>query len=272
MYDTKHNAVLIRREGCSQLFLVFTGIHARVFGLGPLEFIRKAGLDDRNLVILNDPATSGFLAGCSETIDSFEALLAWQREIVADMPHVRHVHTIGISSGALAAILSASLLGGESSWIFGPRMHSLRQLATTERARGAGTDYELALTDRLLLSAQTWQARLRNLLRMTARESLPPPPVVDAWLRDFQPMLSQLKTANSAVHNLYYVPTNPIDSMIVDHLSRHCPGIRLHVVTPPDDYPREAQRRPGWDHLIIPIMIARQQLHSLFPPFRASRD
>lgn len=269
MYDTKHNAVFIRRENCSQLFLVFTGIHARVHGLGPLQFIQEAGLLDRNLVILRDPARSGFLGGCSETINNFEALLAWQREIIDDMPHVRSVYTIGISSGALAAMLSASRLGAACSWIFAPRVHSLRQLAATEQMRAAGAGYQLGLKERLVMAGHTWQARFRSLLQLTARESLPARPVVDAWFADFQPLLCELQSANSPVHNLYYVPTNPIDSMIVNHLSQHCEHVRLHQVTPPSDYPRELKRTPGWDHIVMPIMIARKDFESLFPPFAA---
>lgn len=260
MYDTKHNAVLIRRDECSQLFLIFTGILQRVMGLGPLEFIKVAGLQNRNVVIFRDPSKSGFLAGCSDRIKSFEDLLAWQREIVAGLPHVRRVYSIGVSSGALAAMLAVNRLGGECSWVFGPRM-----------LRASATAIELGLAERMIVAGQDWQTRLRDWLHLTARESLPPRSIREGGYADFQRMLSDLEASQtSAVHHLYYVSTNPVDRVTVEYLSHRCKQVQPHGVAPPAGYPRERKRRVGWDHVVIPIMIARGELQSLFPPFDAS--
>jgi hypothetical protein len=268
MYDTKHNAVLITRRDCDQLFFVFTGIMQKVFGLGPLEFLQASGLGNRNVVILRDVWRTGYLAGCSDQIRSFDALIDWQREIVNGAPHLRRIYSIGVSSGALAAMLSAERLGAESSLIFGPRVHSLRALGVTPEVRESGASCEITAAERLVAAIHTWRARLRKLMGLTAHETLPPPSIRKAWFRDFEPLLTSLaESSGSTVHHLYYVPSNPIDSLVVGHLVQHCKQVRPHVVIPPAEYPGALKRRPGWDHNVIPILLATRELQTIIPSF-----
>jgi hypothetical protein len=264
MYSVEHNAVLIRRDDCPRLFLVFGGLVGRGMGFKPLEFVKRAGLDERNLVILKDPRDTGFLAGCSERLRSFEQVLDWLSGVVAGFAHVRKIYSIGMSSGGVAAMLAANRLGGECSVIFAPRMHSLRIAGATEEVRASATPVAApSLAERILLSTYPLERRLRAGLRLPARAPLPPRSVLEAGRADFQPMLSALEASrNSAVHNIYYVASNAVDRVTVEYLAGRCKQVRAHRVTVPDG-PDGTKQKVGWDHELIRILLAQGQLRSL---------
>lgn len=255
MYDTSNNAVLIRRDDSQRLFLVFTGIKQRVFGLAPLEFLRASGLQKENAVLLVDPKVTGFLRGCSDELDNIDAVLEWLAELKnIRFQHCRTVICVGVSSGAPAAMLSAEFLGGQASMSFGPRCHALARLG----AEGVGgVEVSPTVFERLSWGqVQLWR-RLRRRLGRHDRE-LWPPFVLRAAFADFSPILTRLGAANGVTHHCYYVRRNQPDTKFVEQVS---PRIGSRLVRHQIEIPAERSDSQALDeHHVIPILLAQQRL------------
>jgi hypothetical protein len=112
-------ATVFVRPGSDQLFFVYTG-QSRGVGVNPLDFFKQTRLLERNVVILQDRYHAFYQRGVSATIDSFDALLAWQCAFRESLPHVRRVFCLGTSLGGYAAILAGRFLNADQVWAFGP--------------------------------------------------------------------------------------------------------------------------------------------------------
>ena len=115
--NANENIVVRTREGCAQLFFVYAGARGMP-GLPGLAFMKKSGLADRNLVLLRDPHLANFARGVGGGIDSVEALVDWQFELIGALPHVSEVYCLGNSMGGYAAVLAGHLLGVQQVFAF----------------------------------------------------------------------------------------------------------------------------------------------------------
>jgi hypothetical protein len=113
------HTVLRAYPRCRQLFVLFQGLAGRMM-MPPLEFLRLAGLTDRNLLIIRDRSKAYYQLGVSDEIPNIPALLAWQEQKIAELPHVRDLYYVGSSSGAYAAILFGHLLRAREVFAFAP--------------------------------------------------------------------------------------------------------------------------------------------------------
>lgn len=99
------------------------GAYDLVAGVPPREFARATGVDAHNLLVLRDLRARFYVDGVSPEVDDFAALMQWLRGFIAAAKaggSVRHVHTLGTSMGAYAALRAAHALKAETAWAFGP--------------------------------------------------------------------------------------------------------------------------------------------------------
>lgn len=89
-------------------------------GLRPLEFIRKTRIHDRNLLVYRDLQASFYFRGLSEQIPTMSRFLEWQQFQREAFTHVRTTYSVGVSSGAYAAICSGYFLRTKIVWAFAP--------------------------------------------------------------------------------------------------------------------------------------------------------
>ena len=118
-YNLADNHVMHVREKCSQLFFLYPGVQMAMAGMKPLEFIQASGLGNRNLVLFRD--IFKVYMHRSENGDTLRALRDVERNCRDRMPHVREVYCIGVSAGALPAILGGCHVDADAVWCFGPR-------------------------------------------------------------------------------------------------------------------------------------------------------
>jgi hypothetical protein len=110
---------VLERTNSDQLVYVYTGSAQALMGQ-PAEFLAKALLLERNVVIFRDVYRAFYHKGISTAIDTFEKFLEWQKAFVKRSAHVRTLFCVGTSAGAYAALLFGHLLGAEEVWAFGP--------------------------------------------------------------------------------------------------------------------------------------------------------
>ena len=108
------------RETSDRLFFVYTG-QAKSLLMNPQTFCQKAGLFDHNLVVFEDPFVAYYAKGVSDSVNTFEALLDWERGLRQRLSHVRRTFCLGTSMGAFAAILHGHALCAEVVWAFAPK-------------------------------------------------------------------------------------------------------------------------------------------------------
>lgn len=258
MYDQRDNALIVRRPESPRLVLFFSGRGLR-FPLGkPLEFLRNSGIDDQNVVFLWDSRDTGFVHGCSERIDGFDALLAWLDDLRAPFTHVREIVCVGISSGALASMAAAEHLRAARSVAFGPRHHPLALSTLPER----GTPIRLTTLDRALQAAYAGECHVRRLIGLPGREWFPPA-LVHAALEDAVPIAKRVGRSRATIHHVYYVPSNVPDRTFIAFLRRHGIPFVEHAVQPAPGY---SKRAPGWDHNVVHILVTAGRLRETMAP------
>jgi hypothetical protein len=98
---------------------VYTGWFGGV-SVDPAKFFGLTRLLEHNVVVFQDGYQALYQRGISGEIDSFDALLAWQREFRSRLPHVRRLFCLGNSSGGYAALLAGYLLRADRVWAFAP--------------------------------------------------------------------------------------------------------------------------------------------------------
>ena len=108
------------RPSSNQLFLVYTGNHQRLM-TQPALFLSQARLLERNVVMFRSKPGGFYHQGISDSINSVDAFVAWQRALCAGLPHVRRVFCMGTSMGGYAALLYGYHLGVEAVWAFSPQ-------------------------------------------------------------------------------------------------------------------------------------------------------
>ena len=252
------NIVTSTTEQCCQLFFIFTGVGGQLLLMSPVEFLQKTDLAKRNFVIFKDPRQLGYRQGISAEISDLNALVDWQRQFLLDHPYIREVYCIGVSAGAIPAMISGHRLGVDTVWSFSARSPSARWREKYGSAQPAKVGVKPWLRDRLRNTAM----RLRKLTNTPARESLVESMLDIEMMKDAADELSEHN--GQTEYRLFYSSTNVTD-IFVHNLLSACPGVTSFPITPPPDSPDRF--RPGWDHMILPILNHKGELGRLFPPF-----
>lgn len=252
------NIVTSTTEQCSQLFFVFTGVGGRLLLMSPFEFLQNSDLAKRNFVIFKDPRQLGYRQGISAEIPDLNSLYNWQQKFVLDHPFIQEVYCIGVSAGAIPAMIAGHRLGVNTVWSFSARSPSARWREKYGSARGPNIGVKPWLKEQLRNTAM----RLRKLTNTAARERLVKSMIDVEMIND---AVAELSAHNGKTeYRLYYANTNPTD-IFVHKLMAECPGVTSLPISPPFDSPDRF--RPGWDHMILPILNQQGELGQLFPPF-----
>ena len=118
--DHGGNIACLTRKNCSQLFFVYAGLHGMVEGMGPMTFLQKSGIADRNIAFIRDPHACFYDKGVSDEIPTLDALIDWHQAHIAANPHVTEVYCIGNSFGGWAALFFGYMLGVKKVWSLAP--------------------------------------------------------------------------------------------------------------------------------------------------------
>jgi hypothetical protein len=138
------NIAVLNRENCAQLFFVYAGGMGVYEGMGPMQFVQKSGIANRNLVFIRDPKLMYFDEGVSEEIPTMDAMLDWQQSHIASLPHVREVYCLGNSFGGWAALFFGYMLGVKKVWSLAPAGGWGRKILMDLMEEDNGvTDYEI---------------------------------------------------------------------------------------------------------------------------------
>ncbi len=251
--DTEGNVVVRVRKACSQIFFVFTGAYQNVLGMGPMDFLNNTGLVDRNVVMLKDPHRLAFRLGISQEIPDLQTLICWQKDLISELSHIRHVYCLGVSAGGIPAILTGHALAAETVWSFSAR----------PPLEVWGREYDKAQQPGNTLRKKLAKA-VSTLRRVTKTPAGSPFDTSFVNMSMVEETVERLKTSanGKTQYRLYYVPSNRTDTHINGMLSQ-CPGAVLVPVEPSADYTHKYY--PDWDHMVLPILNARGDLKSLFP-------
>jgi hypothetical protein len=106
------------REDSDELYFIYSGADRGVM-INPAVLLYETGLFERNLVIAHDPWNAYYDCGVSRDVDSFDAMLEWQRTLCASLTHVRRLFCVGACMGGYAALAFGHLLCVEEVWAFG---------------------------------------------------------------------------------------------------------------------------------------------------------
>jgi hypothetical protein len=117
------NVVSLVRGDCRQLFCVFAGV-GRGLRLHPMEFLERARLVDRNLVLFRDPFRADYRRGLGADLPDFPSLIDWQRQRRRELPHVTDTYCVGSSMGGLPAMRLGYHLRARTVWAFAPRPYT----------------------------------------------------------------------------------------------------------------------------------------------------
>jgi hypothetical protein len=252
------NIVTSTTEQCSQLFFVFTGLGGRLLLMSPFEFLQQTGLAKRNFVIFKDPLQLGYRQGISAQIPNLDALHDWQREFIRERPYIRDVYCIGVSAGAIPAMISGHRLRVNTVWSFSARSPSRLWTKKYGSARPQNSGVKPWLRQKLKNASM----RLRKMTNRPARERFDKSLIDVEFINDSAVELSQHN--GKTEYRLLYADTNATD-IFVHQLLAECPGVTSLPVSPPSDSPDRF--RPGWDHMLLPILHQQGGLGQLFPPF-----
>lgn len=138
------NIVCLNRKTCSQLFFVYAGAHGAIEGMGPMTFLQKSGIADRNIVFVRDPHRCFFDKGVSDEIPTLDALLDWHQDYIDANPHVTEIYTVGNSFGGWAALFFGYMLAVRKSWALAPGGEWGRKLLVDMMDVSNGTtEYEI---------------------------------------------------------------------------------------------------------------------------------
>lgn len=114
------NIACLSRENCSQLFFVYAGGLGMMEGMGPMVFLQKSGISDRNIAFVRDPNTLYYHKGVSDEIPDLDAVLDWHHEHIAANPHVSEIYCLGNSFGGWSALFFGYMLGVKKVWSLAP--------------------------------------------------------------------------------------------------------------------------------------------------------
>lgn len=120
--DNNHNGniAVLTRKNCCQAFFVYAGARGRMEGMGPMEFLQKGGISDRNIVFIRDPNVNFFHEGVSEEAPNLDAVIDWHRDFLAENPHITETYAVGNSFGGWAAMFFGYMLGMTRVWAMAP--------------------------------------------------------------------------------------------------------------------------------------------------------
>ena len=114
------NIACLTRPACSQLFFVYAGAQGMLEGMGPMTFLQKSGISDRNVAFIRDPHACFFDKGVSAEIPTLDALIDWHQAHIAAHPHVTEVYCVGNSFGGWAALFFGYMLAVKKVWALAP--------------------------------------------------------------------------------------------------------------------------------------------------------
>jgi len=280
---------------CAQVFIMCTGIGdvgmaGRAFAATVREvvedssgFFHRAGIADRNLILLHDPSGQNYKHGVSADLPTPEAVCVWLRGWMARHPHIEDIYCLGVSAGGLMAMVAGNALQAKTVWSFAPRpcrpnvgQESLRPLAQlVQRATGKAVhelQADMSEHDRERIDAQVTP----DVVQAYYRSLLDPDHLLDT---DHLAAVVDTLSRGSGLteHRVYYVQRDICDARIV-HMLQRCPGVVPVPVTPSDPpAPAWAFSRwippMGWvcrDHYVLDSLEAGGEIHTLFPRFRAA--
>lgn len=142
--NTDGNISLLTRQNCAQVFFVYGGKQGMIEGMGPMTFLQKSGLADRNIVFLRDPNANFFEGGVSADIPDVDAVIDWHSAYLAANPHITEVYTIGNSFGGWASLFFGYMLAVDKVWSMAPAGPWGRELLVDLMADSNGkTVYDL---------------------------------------------------------------------------------------------------------------------------------
>lgn len=118
-WGSTEGIITLVREESDQVFLVYAGYRGNL-AIPPLAFFARTRLLERNLAFFRDAGGGFYQGGVSESVSSFQDLIAWQRAFLDGLSHVRRVYCLGTSMGAYTALLCGHLLGADEVWAFSP--------------------------------------------------------------------------------------------------------------------------------------------------------
>ncbi len=129
--DTGGNIVNLQRADCAQLFFVYAAALSQkwVAGMNQITFLRRSGLMGRNVTFIRDPETvvQGrtvqtriYENGISPDLPDMDAVIDWQKEYAASLPHVKEVYAVGNSFGGWSALLFGYILGMNKVFALAP--------------------------------------------------------------------------------------------------------------------------------------------------------
>lgn len=122
------NIACLTRENCSQLFFVYAGAQGMVEGMGPMTFLQKSGISDRNVAFVRDPNAAFFDKGVSAELPDLDAVIDWHHAHIAANPQVTEIYCVGNSFGGWAALFFGYMLAAKKVWALGPGGDWGRQL------------------------------------------------------------------------------------------------------------------------------------------------
>jgi hypothetical protein len=252
-YNLADNHVMHVREKCSQLFFLYPGVQMAMAGMKPLEFIQASGLGNRNLVLFRD--IFKVYMHRAENGDTLRALRDVERSCRDRMTHVREVYCIGVSAGALPAILGGCHVDADAVWCFGPRPPSQSGVPDGGRVKHMPSFARGAF--------ENGKAAVRRLLNAPYRSRLNESRLDIDLINE---VVGRLESHQGKTQvQLFYVPSNEPDSFVTRRLCV-APRTTAYAVEPPRDYPARFTSI-AWDHTVVPILKEKGQLATLFPPF-----
>lgn len=114
------NIAVLTRQTCCQVFFVYAGAEGMVEGMGPMTFLQKSGLSDRNIVFVRDPKANFFESGVSAELPDCDSVLDWHSQFLAENPHITEVYAVGNSFGGWSALFFGYMLAADKVWAMAP--------------------------------------------------------------------------------------------------------------------------------------------------------
>jgi acyl carrier protein len=278
---------------CAQVFVVFSGvgdvgITGRAFAATARQLVEdstwsfnRAGLGNRNLILLHDPTGRNYKHGISSELPTPETIFAWLSNWLERRPHIEEIYCLGISAGGLMAMVAGHFLKAKMVWSFAPRpcrvslgQETLRTLARLVQAATGKTveDLQTGMTerDRELIDAQFTE----EVVQWYYSSLLDPDGLLDAEY--LTAVVETLRPGNGMTeHRVYYVQRDVCDARIV-HSLQLCRGVVPVPVTPydppPPVWPFSRWLPPmGWvcrDHYVVDLLQHSGEFNTLFPGTR----
>lgn len=265
-------AITYVRPDSDQLLFLFTG-NKEGMTLPPMDFIRKTGIGNRNIVIFRDPHHSCYLKGLCDEYGSMDGIVAWQKEKLADrFSHVREIYCVGTSGGGGPAIYTAYHLRARAAWSFGGRIARLGKIQERDRHR---EDFHLETLGRKIPGRMTPEERARISMALEQpevrelRRNLTEIPEKILDLEWIDRLAGRIRTDPVPTDfHLYYAPTNDVDRTFAEAF-RDLPRACLHPVTPSwgDSPPPPRASLGAADHLVVNMLDSMGGLSAIFAPY-----